>query len=136
MLTTMALPALPQWTLLFAGLCALLQCVLTVLVIQRRAASGIDLLDGGDAALLRRIRAHGNFSETAPMVLLLLLLLELRGATGWPVVALGGCLLAGRVLHAVSLLQGGPRWSRVAGMVLTLTALSGGGVGCVWMFWR
>lgn len=126
---------LPHWTLLFAGVCALMQCALTVLVIRRRAHSGIDLLDGGDAELARRIRAHGNFSENAPFVLLLMLLLELQGVSAVALVALGACLLLGRILHAAALLRGGPRWARIAGMVLTITALSFGGVGGVAVWW-
>jgi uncharacterized protein len=127
---------MPHWTLLFAGLCALLQCVLTVLVIRRRAATGINLLDGGDAELTRRIRAHGNFSETAPMALLLILLLELRGVAPIWLIALGTCLLLGRVLHAITILHNGPRWHRIAAMILTITALSFGGVGCLILWLR
>jgi uncharacterized protein len=66
-------------TMLFAGLCALLQCALTVLVIVRRVQANVTLMDGGDTPLLRRIRAHGNFTETVPLALILLALLELRG---------------------------------------------------------
>ncbi len=120
-------------TLLFAGLCALLQCVLTALVIARRARTGVDLMDGGDQPLLRRIRAHGNFVETAPMALLLLALLELSGlATPW-LWALGGCLLLGRLLHATSMLTHNRPWSRRGGMVLTLCALSTQAVLCLWI---
>ena len=66
-------------TLLFAGLCALLQCALTILVIVRRVQAGVPLSDGGDSLLLHRIRAHGNFTETAPMALILLGLLMVTG---------------------------------------------------------
>jgi uncharacterized protein len=127
---------LPQWTLLFAGVCALIQCALTVLVIRRRAQSGIELLDGGDTELARRIRAHGNFSENAPFALVLMLLLELRGVSALPIVALGATLLLGRLLHAAALLRGGPLWARIAGMVLTITTLSFGGVGAIWVWSR
>ena len=122
-------------TLLFAGLCALLQCALTALVVARRLQSRVDLMDGGDAPLQRRIRAHGNFTETAPMALILIGLLELRNVdSGW-LWALGICLLLGRVLHAVGLLVNGAKWSRLLGMVLTLTVFSFGGVLCLVTFW-
>lgn len=126
----------PLLTLLFAGVCALLQCLLTVLVILRRAQSGVNLMDGGDKPLLKRIRAHGNFTETVPMALILIGLLELRGLQSTWLWALGICLILGRVLHATSLLTNGAIWSRLAGMVLTLTVLSAGGVLCVGMFLR
>jgi uncharacterized protein len=120
-------------TMLFAGLCALLQCALTVLVIVRRVQANVTLMDGGDTPLLRRIRAHGNFTETVPLALILLALLELRGLPPTWLWALGSCLLLGRVLHATSLLTNGAKWSRLAGMALTLTVLSVGGFLCIWM---
>ena len=123
-------------TLLFAGLRALLQCALTVLVIVRRVQAKVNLLDGGDTPLLRRIRAHGNFTETAPLALILLALLELRGLPpGW-LWTMGSCLLVGRLLHAMSLLTENLMWSRLAGMALALAVLSVGGVLCIGMFWH
>jgi uncharacterized protein len=126
----------PYLTLLFAGLCALIQVALTAMVIARRAKTGVDLLDGGDVPLLRRIRAHGNFSETAPMALLLLALLEMRGLSLTWLWVLGIGLLIGRVLHASSLLTTNTAWNRRGGMVLTLAVLSVQGVLCLRMFLR
>lgn len=123
-------------TLLFAGLCALLQCALTILVIVRRVQAGVPLSDGGDSLLLHRIRAHGNFTETAPMALILLGLLELGGQPVHWLWGLGTCLLIGRILHGASLLTDGALWSRLAGMVLTLTVLSVGGLLCIGLFLR
>jgi uncharacterized protein len=123
-------------TLLFAGCCALLQFALTVLVIARRAQTGVDFLDGGDSQLLRRIRAHGNFSETAPINLLLLALLEINGLPSAWLIALGSMLLLGRLLHAMSLLTNNAAWSRRGGMVLTLLVLSVQAVLCLWIFMR
>jgi uncharacterized protein len=126
----------PYLTLLFAGLCALIQVALTAMVIIRRAKTGVDLLDGGDVTLLRRIRAHGNFSETAPMALLLLALLEMRGLSPTWLWVLGVGLLLGRLLHAWSLLTTNAAWNRRGGMVLTLAVLSVQGVLCIRMFLR
>ena len=120
-------------TLVFAGLCALLQCLLTALVIARRARTGVAWLDGGDPPLLRRMRAHGNFVETVPMALLLLALLELGGLAAVWLWALGGCLLLGRLLHATSLLTDNHPYSRGGGMALTLIVLSAQAVLCLWM---
>jgi uncharacterized protein len=119
------------WTLLFAGACALLQCALTALVIAQRVRTGIRFLDGGDPTLLRRTRAHGNFSETAPMALLLMLLLELSGVAWAWLVMLGTALLLGRLLHAAGLLGWGGHRARLLGMALTLAVVSLAGIGCV-----
>jgi uncharacterized protein len=123
-------------TLLFAGLCALMQCVLTALVIVRRVESGIGLMDGGDAVLVRRIRAHANFAETVPMTLLLMLLLELGGLAAIWLWLFGLTLLTGRLLHVCGLLMGGMAWGRLSGMVLTLSVLSIEAVLCIGMFLR
>lgn len=122
-----------HWTLLFAGACALLQCALSALVIVQRVRSKVEFLDGGDPTLLRRVRAHGNFSETAPMALLLMLLLELGGVASAWLVMLGTALLLGRLLHAAGLLGWGGRRARLLGMTLTLAAISLGGLGCLGM---
>ena len=119
------------WTLLFAGACALLQCALTALVVVQRVRTKIDFLDGGDPTLLRRIRAHGKFSETAPMGLLLMLLLELSGVASVWLLMLGTALLLGRLLNAAGLLGWGGHRARLVGMALTLAALSLGGLGCL-----
>jgi hypothetical protein len=56
-------------TALFIGVFVLLQIPLTVMVGYRRARTGIQFFDGGDQTLLRRMRAHGNYTETVPIVL-------------------------------------------------------------------
>jgi uncharacterized protein len=120
-----------HWTLLFAGACALLQCALTALVVVQRVRSKIHFLDGGNPTLLRRVRAHGNFIETVPMALLLMLLLELGGVASTWLVMLGTALLLGRLLHAAGLLGWGGHRARLLGMVLTLAVLSLGGLACL-----
>jgi uncharacterized protein len=123
-------------TLLFAGLCALFQCVLTGLVIVRRAQSGVSLMDGGDERLLMRIRAHGNFTETVPMALLLMAFLEQGGLAAIWLWAFGISLLMGRALHAWGLLTHDAGWSRRGGMVLTVAVLSIGGASCIGLYFR
>jgi hypothetical protein len=101
--------------------------------VQRRRQTGIDLLDGGDRPLLLRIRAHGNLSETAPIALLLLVVLELQSADGLVVAGLGGMLLAGRILHAWALIWADSKPARIVGMMLTTAATSFGAVINLWL---
>jgi uncharacterized protein len=122
-------------TLLFAGLCALMQCGLTALVVVRRVQSGINLMDGGDAVLMRRIRAHANFAENVPIALVLMLMLELGGLASQWLWMFGLALIAGRVLHVCGLLFG-MAWSRLSGMVFTLSVLSIEAVWCIALFLR
>lgn len=124
----------PQLSLLFAGLCALIQTALTVLVVRRRLQAKIAFLDGGDKELMLRVRAHGNFTETAPMALLLMALLELNGLAAVWLWGLGGLLICGRLLHAYGLLGKRTHRARVVGMSMTVFVISIEGVVCLWMY--
>lgn len=121
-------------TPLYAGLLALWFVVLSLRVVARRRGQSINLGDGGDSVMLRRIRAHGNFSEYVPLALVLILLLELGGTTPlWALHALGLMLLAGRLLHGYAFsFTGHAMMPRVLGTVLTFSTLLIAGVLCAW----
>jgi len=91
----------PQVTLLFAGLHALLMLALVAPISLHRRGKGIGLGTGGDSALERKIRVHGNFIEHVPFALLLLALLETSGLPSPWVWGFGASLLLARVMHAV-----------------------------------
>lgn len=119
-------------TPLYAAILAGLLVYLSVRVIAVRRAGKIGFGDGGDANLIRRIRAHGNLAEYAPMGVLLMALAE-GGGTGAMVVHLIGIVLVGgRLLHAIGVsADPGIVLFRVAGMALTFTALIAGAAACV-----
>lgn len=117
-------------TPLYAGILALLYAVLTYRVILARRAGGVSLGDGGDAELERRIRAHGNFAEYAPLCMVLLIVLELGSAEAWLLHVGGLLLVVGRSAHAVAISRA-IGVLRVFGMVSTLTVLIGGGVRAI-----
>ncbi len=121
-------------TLLFAGILALIQCSLTALVISRRIQAKVSLLDGGDASLTGRIRAHGNFTETVPICLIMMALLELKGLPSFWLWSMGATLLLGRVVHAYSLITGNFMKGRLVGMSLTVLAISALGALCIMRF--
>jgi uncharacterized protein len=112
-------------TLFFVGLFALIQVPLTVMVGYRRVQTEIRFLDGGDRTLLRRMRVHGNFTETVPMILLAMAAAEAVGAPPWLLWAAGLSLLAGRLLHGAVLLSSEWGNGRAIGMVLTLLPMAG-----------
>jgi uncharacterized membrane protein YecN with MAPEG domain len=114
-------------TALYAGILALLYVALSVNVIRTRRAAGVSLGHAGDKTLERRIRAHGNFAEYAPMGLILVGLTEGLGADVVTVHGLGAALLVGRLCHAFALTSRTPRMrARVAGMALTFAVLISG----------
>lgn len=119
-------------TLFYAGLLALWFFVLSFRVISVRRSGNISLGDGGDAMLLRRIRAHGNFAEYVPLVLLLMGLLESSGVNGWMLHVVGALLLVGRLLHGYAIsFTAQFMLGRVAGMMMTFAALLIAAVLCL-----
>lgn len=112
-------------TAIYASLLSVLLLVLSFRVISVRRAARVEIGEGGDRVLLRRIRVHANFVEYTPIALILLMLLESMKAPGVVLHALGATLLVGRVIHAYALSQS-PHimWLRVAGMVFTLTMIA------------
>ncbi len=120
-------------TLLYAGLLGLIYLVLTVRVIGARRAGKVSLGDGGDVGLQRRIRAHGNFAEYVPLLLLMMAALESTGVQGWLLHGVGVPLLLGRLLHGYAFsFTSEFMLGRVAGTALTLTALSIAVALCLW----
>lgn len=120
-------------TLLYAGALGLWFAVLSIRVIMGRVGPGNPGLgDGGNPALQRRIRGHGNFAEYVPLVLVLMGFLELSAEPHWVLHCLGLSLLAGRLLHgyALSFTREFP-FGRTAGILLTLIALLGASGLCL-----
>ena len=129
----MPLVATPLW----AALLALLYFLLTVQVIRGRYRTRTSLGNGGDPALERAIRAHANFAEYVPLILILLLLLELQGAWPWLIHLLGLLLLIGRASHAFGISSTEEVLiRRQIGTVATLTVLSVAALGNLAMLVR
>ena len=114
-------------TALYAGLLAILLFVLSIRVIGLRGNPAFSFIahgKGDDELLQRAIRAHGNFTEYVPMMLILLAFLELSDASELQLHLLGGAFLLGRVMHGICM--GFMRSNmplRVGGTALTLFPL-------------
>lgn len=111
-------------TSIYAGLCGLLMAWLALQTIKARRANRVKLGDGGNFALQSAIRAHGNFAEYMPIVLILLFLLEYNGMHYLVIHAVGTAFLIGRWIHAQGLLMDNLRY-RMRGMGFTLAILIG-----------
>lgn len=111
-------------TALYAALLTPLMLVLAARVIRHRRVQRVEIGDGDDPELLRRMRVHANFVETVPFALILLALVEQLGVSPWLLHAIGAPLLVGRYAHAYGLSQT-PHIMRlrVLGMILTLTPI-------------
>ena len=114
-----------ETTIIFAAIFGLLHVVFTLRVGGYRFRNRISLGDGGDDELLKRIRAHGNFTENVPIGLLLLLLNELNGLAENYLIALGSVFLMARVMHYITIVSKVlPLIFRPISMVLTLGTIA------------
>lgn len=118
---------------LYAGALALWFLILSIRVVLGRSGKGKPSLgDGGNPEMLRRIRGHANFAEYVPLILVLLALLEINGAPPWQLHALGGMLLAGRLMHGTALaFMRESVIGRSVGIGLTFLSLAAAGVLCL-----
>ncbi len=119
-------------TALYAALLTILLVVLSFRVIGHRRAQRVEIGDGNDRELMRRMRVHANFVEYTPYALILMGLAESLGAPALLVHALGASLLVGRILHAYALSQTPHILQvRVFDMVMTLTVLMAAAATCL-----
>ena len=114
----------------YAGLLALWFFVLSARVMQGRQG-GIALGDGGDPRMLRVIRGHANFAEYAPLILLMMAMLELGRTSIYVLHALGVTLLVARLLHGYALsFTARFKFGRFVGAGLTMVVLLACAVLC------
>jgi uncharacterized membrane protein YecN with MAPEG domain len=91
-------------TALYSSLLAILFFVLSVRVIALRGNPAFAFMaqgKGDDELLQRAIRAHGNFAEYVPFMLIILYLLEVSGTSPSKLHVLGGAFLLGRIMHGI-----------------------------------
>lgn len=94
-----------------------------VRIIQLRAKSAIVHGDGGDALMVRRMRAHSNFTEYTPMTLILCGLVELaQGGAIWLEILMAAFIL-GRVAHVIGMDSEKSNPLRSIGMTTTFITL-------------
>lgn len=116
-------------TLLYGSLTGLIVGVLGANVSRMRGAKKAFVGDQADADLTRVIRAHGNAAEWAPLLVLLLLLVELAGAGSLLLHILGGTIFAARAAHAIGVITRTPLSVLGAGLTYLLVfTLSGYGI--------
>lgn len=94
---------IPMITAFYAALLGLLGAALTANVIAARVATGVDTGDGGIPRVIQAIRAHANFTEQAPLALILIALAEMAAARPLVIQILGLALIANRLASAYAL---------------------------------
>lgn len=125
---------LPVTAALAAAMGALLLLLAIDTVRQRFRTSTAHGL-GEDQRLTSACRSHGNLAEHAPIVIILVGLLELSQANHMGLMIVSGAFIIGRILHIHGLYnpkEGGPPLTRALGVIVTwivLAALIG------WTLW-
>ena len=120
---------LPSVTAAYLGILALLYIVLGLQVSRLRRGNKVLFGDGGNIKLRSAIRAHANFAEYVPIIVLMVAVLEMSGTPALRVHLLMGALLLARLLHPLGMYVG-PRTlqfqiCRVGGILLTLLVMLG-----------
>ena len=105
-------------TLTIAAACAVLNLWLAGRVVPGRFR-GVMVGDGGDPQILATMRAHANFAEYAPIVLILIGAIELSGGSETWLWVAGAVFVAGRVAHALGMTRGAPNPLRAGGIATT-----------------
>ncbi|MDP1868516.1 MAPEG family protein [Bradyrhizobium sp.] len=129
---------LPSITAAYLGILALLYLVLGLQVSRLRRGHRVLFGDGDNIKLRSAIRAHGNFVEYVPIIVLMVTMLEMSGTPAATVHLLMGELLVARLLHPLGMYVG-PRTlqfqiCRVGGILLTLLVLLAAAVLLLWRF--
>lgn len=92
-------------TAIYAGLLAIFALFLSARAGSFRGKTGVSILYGEPINwdLAERVRAHQNFLEYVPMVLILMGVSELNGASSTVLHAAGALLVFARVAHLIGL---------------------------------
>jgi uncharacterized membrane protein YecN with MAPEG domain len=119
-------------TAFVTAVCAIMLLVTAIDTVRQRIRLKTAFGDAGDAKLVSASRSHGNLAEHAPIVILLIGMLEMARAHHMALMAIGGLFLIGRAAHIVGLYTpsepGKPPVGRQIGVIvtwLTLLLLSG-----------
>lgn len=111
-------------TLTIAGAAALVSLWLAFRVSQLRLRHKISMGDAGNAELLARSRAHANFTEYAPLFLILLGVLELGAGSGFWLWIAGAAFVLARLAHGLGMSRPAPNALRAGGAGLTWLLLA------------
>lgn len=117
-------------TLTIAAACAAINIWLALRIVPGRL-KGISLGDGGDRAMLGRVRSHANFTEYAPFVLILMALIEFGGGSATWLWVAGAVFVLARIAHPIGMDIDGTNPCRAGGALMTwvvLAALAGWGL--------
>lgn len=110
-------------TLSFAAAAAIGNVALAGRIVPLRLKDKVLLGDGGQPLLLARTRAHANFVEYAPFVLILMGLIEAGGGNAHALAIIGAVFVGARIAHAIGMDRPTSNLWRASGALLTWALL-------------
>jgi uncharacterized protein len=122
-------------TLSIAAAAAIVNLWLAMRIVLGRLRGKVMMGDGGDSRLAAGMRAHANFVEYAPFVLILMGLIELGGGSSFWLLGLGAAFILVRIGHGWGMMRPAPNIGRAVGAMGTwaiLALLAGWGIGIVY----
>lgn len=118
-----------QTTLCLAAAAAVINLWLGIRISRVRMSAKILHGDGGNEALMRRMRAQANFIENVPLALILIGAIELSGPNanggGKWLAIVGGLFMLARLAHALGMDSTRPNPLRAGGTLVTMLTLLG-----------
>lgn len=116
-------------TLVTAGAAAIINLWLALRTGSARRGAKVSIGDGGHDGLTRRMRAHANFVEYAPFIVILIALIEFTAGTSTWLWTASALFLLARIAHPLGM--DGMPVGRMAGTLVTLLLLLGLGAYAV-----
>ena len=111
-------------TLSIAAAAAVISLWLAFRIVPTRLKDKVLIGDAGDQRLASRMRAHANFAEYAPFVLVLMGLIELAGGAPFWLWIIGAVFVVARVLHAIGMDRTTSNPWRAGGALVTWIVLA------------
>lgn len=117
---------------LYVAINLIMAPILMFRVGQVRMEKKINIGDGGDALMLSRIRAHGNFTENAPLMLIGLFAMASLSAAPLLLHIFGAGFTLGRILHAFGM-SGALSQGRLIGTLATVVSYLGMAISLIYL---
>lgn len=114
-----------QTTLSMAAAAALITLWHIFRIGRIRQAEGITVGDGGNLALIKRMRAQANFVESTPFVLILVAAIEIAEKGGTWLAIVGAVFMLSRVVQPIGMDADKVQWGRVTGILVSMLVLPG-----------
>ncbi|WBH18267.1 MAPEG family protein [Sphingomonas radiodurans] len=106
-------------TLVIAAACGVINIWLALRLVRGRLKGKVLMGDGGDPAMEAGMRSHANFIEYAPIVLILMALIELARGPLLALWVIGALFVLSRIAHPLGMSRPAPNPFRAGGALIT-----------------